>query len=65
VSTSRFLTTADLAARYRTTPPTVRYWRHVGTGPRGVKIGRRVLYPLAEVERWEREKAAAERGGVA
>lgn len=54
-----YLTTAELAERFRTTAPTVRYWRHMGYGPRGVRIGRRVLYPLHEVERWEREKLQA------
>lgn len=56
-----FLTTAEVAARYRTTPSTVRYWRHLGTGPKGVVIGRRVLYRESELIRWERarEKGAA------
>lgn len=46
-------TTADVAARYRTVPGTVRYWRHIGYGPRGVKNGRRVLYSTAELERFD------------
>lgn len=50
-------TTEEVAQRYRTGPSTVRYWRMQGTGPRGVKIGRRVLYDLAELERWEAEQA--------
>lgn len=52
-----WLTTEELAERERTVAGTVRYWRHAGVGPRGVKIGRRVLYDLAEVERWEAEQA--------
>lgn len=64
--TVTYLTTDDVADRYRTTAPTIRYWRHIGSGPQGVKIGRRVLYPLGEVVRWEREKQAEElAGGVA
>ena len=51
----RYLTTADVAERFRTCPATVRYWRHTGYGPTGARFGRRVLYPLVEVERWERE----------
>jgi len=27
----------------------LRYWRHVGKGPRSFKIGRRVLYARADV----------------
>jgi len=53
--TARYLTLAEVAEHYRTTEGTVRYWRHRGTGPRGVKVGTRVLFPLAEVERFDRE----------
>lgn len=52
----RFLTTAEVAARYRISPSTVRYWRHAGVGPRGIKFGRRVLYRESELARWERER---------
>lgn len=41
----RFFTTEDVAARYHTAASTVRYWRHVGYGPKGAKVGRRFLYP--------------------
>jgi Helix-turn-helix domain len=41
----RFFTTEDVAARYHTAASTVRYWRHVGYGPKGAKVGRRYLYP--------------------
>ena len=53
-----WLTTEDIAERFRTSPGTVRYWRHMSYGPEGVRIGRRTLYDLAEVERWEAEKLA-------
>ncbi len=46
-------TTAEVATRFRTTPGTVRYWRHVGYGPKGLKVGKRVLYPRSEVRRFE------------
>ena len=51
------LTTEEVAERYRTVPSTVRYWRMSKTGPLGVKIGRRVLYDVADLERWEAEQA--------
>lgn len=51
----RYLTTEEIAERYRTSPETVRFWRHVGKGPKPVKIGRRVLYDLDELERYEAE----------
>ncbi|MGK5448046.1 helix-turn-helix transcriptional regulator [Streptomyces radiopugnans] len=44
-----YLTTAEVAERYRTAESTVRYWRQVGKGPRGIKIGKRVLYSEAEL----------------
>jgi excisionase family DNA binding protein len=47
---SDYLTTAELATLLRTPSETVRYWRHVGKGPRSFKIGRRVLYAREDVE---------------
>jgi len=48
----KYLTTEEVAEIARTQSSTVRYWRMVGTGPRGIKRGRRVLYPESAVERW-------------
>ncbi len=39
---------------------TVRYWRHIQKGPRGIKIGKRVLYPEAELLRYERTLIAGQ-----
>jgi excisionase family DNA binding protein len=57
-----YLTTADVAELLRTAPSTVRYWRHIGEGPPGFKVGRRVLYARTAVdafiaERIEEDKA--------
>lgn len=60
----RFLTTAEVAERYRTVASTVRYWRHAGIGPRGVRVGRRVLYRESELIRWEREREAEQNGAA-
>ena len=46
----QLLTTNEVAELYRTSPGTVRYWRHIGYGPKGRKVGRRVLYERSEVE---------------
>jgi hypothetical protein len=54
-----YLTLAEVAERYRTTERTVRHWRLCGHGPRGVKIGKRVLYPLSEIECFDRELLAS------
>lgn len=48
-----WLTTVEVADRLRTPVETVRYWRYVGKGPRWAKVGRRVLYDLADVEAFE------------
>lgn len=55
-----YFTTAEVAARYRTAASTVRFWRQTGYGPKGVKVGRRVLYTQTELERFERELAEKE-----
>lgn len=46
----RYLTTEEVAEMCRTSPETVRYWRHVHKGPRSFKLGRRVLYAAEDVE---------------
>lgn len=56
-----YMTTAELAALVRTPVETVRYWRHVGRGPRSFKVGRRVLYRRADVQAWLDEQYAAGR----
>lgn len=45
-----YLTTEELATKLRTTPETVRYWRHIKKGPKSFKVGRRVLYAVDDVE---------------
>jgi hypothetical protein len=56
---SQYLTTQEVAAMFRTSPETVRYWRHVNAGPPSFKVGRRVLYDATGVERWLAEQQAA------
>jgi DNA-binding transcriptional MerR regulator len=57
-----YMTTAEVAELCRTSPETVRYWRHIGKGPESFKAGRRVLYPADGVRAWlaglHREEAA-------
>jgi DNA-binding transcriptional MerR regulator len=59
VSSDPLLTTGDVAELTRAPASTVRYWRHIGCGPRGFRIGRRVLYRRSEVLRWLAEQEAA------
>lgn len=59
----RLLTTEDVAERFRTSPSTVRYWRHLGIGPVGIRVGRRVLCDEAESDRWWQAKVGRELQG--
>lgn len=63
--TTKYLTTAELAERLRTSPETIRYWRHLGRGPKSWKPGRRVLYDLADVVAWETNQRAEQEGAGA
>lgn len=36
---------------------TLRYWRHVGAGPRSIKVGRHVRYLPDDVTRWLEKNA--------
>lgn len=47
-----YMTTAEVAELVRTSPETVRYWRHIGKGPKSFKVGRRVLYAATDVQAW-------------
>jgi predicted DNA-binding transcriptional regulator AlpA len=49
---SQNLITAEVAELVRAPIETVRYWRHVGKGPKSFKVGRRVLYAIEDVEAW-------------
>lgn len=51
-----WLTPEQLAERFGVPLATVYGWRTKGYGPQGAKIGRHLRYPVAEVERWEREQ---------
>ena len=55
-----YMTTEEVAERFRTSPGTVRYWRHVGKGPDSFRVGARVLYDQARVEAWETEQQATQ-----
>lgn len=51
----RFLTPEEVSARYRggVSVGTLRNWRSMRQGPSFVKIGKAVLYPLAELDAWD------------
>jgi hypothetical protein len=53
----------QLADRWALSPRTLEQWRWRGVGPRYLKIGGRVIYPLAEVERYEASRLHQNTGG--
>lgn len=48
------LTPKEAAERLRSSPGTLANWRVQGGGPKYIKFGRKVLYPLAELEAFEK-----------
>ena len=46
------LTTAEVVAITRAPASSVRYWRHVGMGPRSFRLGKRVVYRRRDVLAW-------------
>jgi hypothetical protein len=46
------LTIAEVAAIVRAPVATLRYWRHLGTGPRSFRVGRGVRYWRTDVTTW-------------
>jgi len=53
------LTPEELAERWHLTEGTLSNWRTTGEGPQYMKFGKRVLYPITEVEAFERRNLKA------
>jgi Helix-turn-helix domain len=51
-----FLTLDEVVERYRSqvSEGTLRNWRSMRIGPSFMKIGKAILYPLEELDRWDR-----------
>lgn len=62
---AQYMTTGEVAELLRTPPETLRFWRHIGKGPRSWKPGRIVLYDRADVMQWIAEQRAARSTGGA
>jgi hypothetical protein len=56
---TRHLNQVELADRWGLSPRTLENWRWRGEGPPFVKIGRKVVYRLVDVEAYERERLRA------
>jgi hypothetical protein len=52
---SAFLTTEEVSERYRRliTVGTLENWRALRIGPSFMKVGKAVLYPVAELDAWD------------
>jgi excisionase family DNA binding protein len=46
------LTITEAAELLRAPVATLRYWRHLGTGPTSFRLGRRVLYRRDDLQAW-------------
>ena len=46
------LTITEAAELLRAPVATLRYWHHLGTGPRSFRLGRRVLYRSDDLRAW-------------
>lgn len=48
----KLITIIEAAEILRAPVATLRYWRHLGTGPQSFRLGRRVLYRYADLIAW-------------
>jgi hypothetical protein len=57
MSDNKFLTPEEVSERYRgeITVGTLRNWRALKIGPPYIKIGKAVLYPVDELDSWDRK----------
>ena len=49
---AELLTITEAAQLLRAPVATLRYWRHLGTGPHSFRLGRRVLYRREDLHAW-------------
>jgi hypothetical protein len=49
-----YLTSKELADRWRLSDQTLAHWRYAGTGPPFIRVGARVLYPAEGIHAFER-----------
>lgn len=55
-----YWTCEQLAAHLQVPLATVYRWRHLGTGPRGIRVGKHVRFSPQAVERWIEAQADPE-----
>lgn len=57
------MTIKEVAALVRVPEATLRYWRHLGTGPHSFRVGRSVRYWHKEVVQWLDEQSRHPQAG--
>lgn len=57
------LSMAEVADLIRVPVATLRYWRHLGTGPHSFRVGRSVRYWRTEVHRWLEDQSTRSQNG--
>ena len=64
---TKFLVTREVAERLRVDEATVRWWRHVGRGPKSFRLpgSARVLYAVEDVEAYVEAARNASGGDAA
>ncbi len=59
----QYLTITEAAELLRAPVATLRYWRHLDTGPRSFRIGRRVMYSQHDLDAWIAQQRGVGRAG--
>lgn len=54
------LLTSEVSKLVRRPDATLRYWRHIGAGPKSFRLQGRIVYRRSEVSRWIASCEAAE-----
>lgn len=54
MSERAYLTSKELADRWRLSDQTLANWRHAGKGPPYIRVGARVLYPAEGIQAFEK-----------
>jgi hypothetical protein len=64
ITEEKYLTAEEVSQRYRgeISVGTLRNWRAMRIGPTLAKIGKAVLYPVAELDEWDRKNMVICRG---
>lgn len=54
MSERAYLTSKEVADRWRLSDQTMANWRHTGKGPPFIRVGSRVLYPIEGITAFEK-----------